>query len=291
MAARRRGWLWLFAGLIFAFLAALVAMAAVEVRVQREAAATPATAQAPAEPVAAVVVAAAHISMTEAIKDGDVNLQEWPVDIIPEGAVTVIDDVIGKVAMADIYPGEVVLSVRLADPDITSENIAFTMPKDKVVFALPPKDLMSNIDLLKPGDIVDILFSLKPEADAKSTPVPVRGEEAPIILGDPLFTTDALQAQRITAIVLEVPQVLPQQASRGVAEQVAAPAPQRPQAILLALDPQDALILKYFLDAGGIMDIVLRHRPNEELFDLTTVNYDYIKDLYSLPSAPLGPGQ
>ncbi|MGQ9556093.1 MAG: Flp pilus assembly protein CpaB [Anaerolineae bacterium] len=291
MAARRRGWLWLFAGLIFAFLAALVAMAAVEVRVQQEAAATPAKELAQSEPVAPVVVAAAHISMTKAIKEGDVNLQEWPVDIIPEGAATVIDDVIGKVAMADIYPGEVVLSVRLADPDITSENIAFTMPTDKVVFALPPKDLMSNIDLLRPGDVVDILFSLKPEADAKATPVPVRGEEAPVILGDPLFTTDALQAQRITAIVLEAPQVLPQQAGREVTGPVVEPAAQQPKAILLALDPQDALILKYFLDAGGIMDIVLRHRTNEELFEVKTVNYDYIKDLYSLPSGPLGPGQ
>jgi hypothetical protein len=33
------------------------------------------------------------------------------------------------------------------------------------------------------------------------------------------------------------------------------------------------------------MDIVLRHRQSEELFDVRSVNYDYIKDRYGLQQA------
>ena len=61
--------------------------------------------------------------------------------------------------MGDIYPGEVVLSMRLADPDVVGENVAFVMDQDKVVFALPPEDLMSSIGMLKAGDRIDILLS------------------------------------------------------------------------------------------------------------------------------------
>lgn len=281
MAARRRGWLWLFAGLVFALLAALVAMAAVEVRVQQETAATPVAEATASVPVAPVVVAAAHIPMTKAIAATDVNLQEWPVDIIPEGAATVIDDIVGKVVMTDIYAGEVVMTVRLADPDVTGENIAFTMPEGSVVFALPADDLMSSIDLLQAGDLVDILFSLKPESDAKASSLASQGEEEPVILGDPLFTTDVLQAKSITAIVVDTPTLAPSQAEEAVAEVTQAEG--EPLAILLALDPQDALILKYFRDSGGMMDIVLRRRGSDEIFDVKTVNYDYVKDLYGLP--------
>ncbi|MHB0878519.1 MAG: hypothetical protein ACYC5O_20980, partial [Anaerolineae bacterium] len=73
----------------------------------------------------------------------------------------------------------------------------------------------------------------------------------------------------------------PATAGEAVAD-VAQPEP-KPRAILLALDPQDALILKYFRDSGGMMDIVLRHSGNDALFDVETVNYDYVKDLYGLP--------
>jgi len=288
MASRRRGWLWLFVGFVFALIAAFIAMAVVELRVQQSVSVAEPAGQkeaAEAEPVGPVVVAMTHIAPTEPIESGDVTLQEWPVDIIPEGAATDIEEVIGKITTADIYAGEAILTLRLADPDITSEHVAFTMDEDKVIFALPPDDLMSQIHLLKAGDLVDILFSLEPEQKAQATPEAGQGEES--VIGEGLFTTDALQSQRITAIVVRVPETLPTQAG----EEVVSAGPAEPEAILLALDPQDALVLKYFRDAGGIMDIVLRHPSNEKLFELHTVNLDYIKDLYGLPGEGLVPGE
>ncbi|NPV08795.1 MAG: Flp pilus assembly protein CpaB [Anaerolineae bacterium] len=290
MASRRRGWVWLLVGLVFALLAAFVAMAVVELRVQQSTTAAAPSEQrqaTQAEAVAPVVVALAHITTTRAIEEAQVSLQEWPADIIPEGAATSIDDVVGKIAMGDIYPGEVVMSMRLADPDVTTANVAFTMARDKVIFALPPDDLMSNINLLQPGDLVDILFTLKPEQEVKATPGAPTEEGRPEALGDPMFTTDVIQGQKITAIVVRMPETTAQRTAEGAAVQPTA-VPQ-PRAILLAMAPQDALILKYFRDAGGVMDIVLRHRTNEELIEVEPVNYDYVKDKYGLPVQELLP--
>jgi Flp pilus assembly protein CpaB len=297
MASRRRGWLWLLVGLVFALLAAFIAMAVVELRVNQStsSAAEPAAQrqQTQVEAVAPVVVALTHITSTQAITEAQISLQEWPADIIPDGAATSIDDVVGRIAMGDVYPGEVIVSMRLADPDVSTDAVAFTMDEDKVIFALPPDDLMSNINLLRPGDVIDILFSLKPEEEVKATPGvrPAAGEgEQPVALADPLFTTDVLQAQRITAIVVNMPE--PRAQAAQAAEGAVVPTPvAEPRAILLALEPQDALILKYFRDAGGMMDIVLRHRNNESLIEVEAVNYDYIKDLYGLPVEDLLPVQ
>lgn len=290
MASRRRGWLWLLVGLVFALLAAFIAMAVVELRVQRSVSeAGPAQerqTQATAMALAPVVVAVNQVSSTRAITEMDVALQEWPVDVIPEGAASTVEDVVGKVAMADIYPGEAVMTLRLADPDVKTENVAFTMDPEMVVFALPPDDLMSTINLLRPGDLIDILFSMQPAQEVKATPgVPV-AEGQPQALGDPMFTTDVIQAQRITAIVVDAPAAARQATDDAAVVATAVP---NTRAILLAMAPQDALILKYFQDAGGMMDIVLRHRTNEVLFDVEAVNYDYIKDRYGLPTEDLLP--
>jgi len=290
MASRRRGCLWLAAGLIFALLAALVAMAAVELRVQQRTsgAETAQQAQATEEPVAVVVVARTHISANRLITEPEISLQEIPAAVIPEGAATTLEDVVGRIATSDIFSGEIVLTMRLAVPDVAGESVAFTMPKDRVIFALPPDDLMSQIHLLKPGTRVDILFSLQPKQES----TPQAGSEGQAqALGQDLFTVDVLQSKTITAIVLSAPEEplrQPSVAPTGIAQ----PTPVgEPVAILLALTPQDALILKYFRDAGGIMDIVIRHPENEELFDVQPVNLDYVRDVYAVPVATPAPGQ
>jgi pilus assembly protein CpaB len=55
-----------------------------------------------------------------------------------------------------------------------------------------------------------------------------------------------------------------------------------PQAILLALSPQDALVLKHLKDAGGVIDIVLRAPTSSQLFEPEPVMPDYLKDRYEL---------
>jgi len=52
------------------------------------------------------------------------------------------------------------------------------------------------------------------------------------------------------------------------------------EAYLLALSPQDALMLKHFKDTGATFDIVLRAPTSTTLFELQPVNQDYLVDRY-----------
>jgi hypothetical protein len=60
------------------------------------------------------------------------------------------------------------------------------------------------------------------------------------------------------------------------------PGSSRVRAYLLALSPQDALILKHLQDTGAKFDLVLRAPTSIELFDLTPVIPDYLVDRYEL---------
>ena len=58
------------------------------------------------------------------------------------------------------------------------------------------------------------------------------------------------------------------------------------QAYLVALDPQDALIIKWLKDIGAIFDFVLRAPTSTGQFQITPVTAEFIKELYGLELLP-----
>jgi pilus assembly protein CpaB len=142
--------------------------------------------------------------------------------------------------------------------------------------ALPATDLMSREAIIKRGDIVDILVSY-PE-----TLNPVGGTETDAAPQQVTFT--AFQRLDITALVVDIVQ------DQNASQQDNAAAPTREQtavqAYLVALDPQDALVLKYLKDIGGTFDFVLRAPTSSGQFDLTPVTAKFIKELYGLELLP-----
>jgi hypothetical protein len=67
---------------------------------------------------------------------------------------------------------------------------------------------------------------------------------------------------------------------------VAPPPDTRIRAYLLALNPQDALILKHLKDTEAIFDIVLRAPTSTAQFDLTPDTEEYIIEYYGLAILP-----
>jgi pilus assembly protein CpaB len=57
-----------------------------------------------------------------------------------------------------------------------------------------------------------------------------------------------------------------------------------PQAILLTISPQDALVLKYVKDTGGSLDMVLRAPGAEQPSAAEPVDVDYLIRRYRIPT-------
>jgi hypothetical protein len=62
------------------------------------------------------------------------------------------------------------------------------------------------------------------------------------------------------------------------------PSPQdiRVRAYLLALNAQDALVLKHMRDQGAIFDLVLRSPTSNELFEVSPVTEEYLLQRFQL---------
>ncbi len=56
---------------------------------------------------------------------------------------------------------------------------------------------------------------------------------------------------------------------------------------MLALAPQDALVLKHLKDTGAIFDLVLRAPTSTELFDTVPVTSEYLIERFQIQTTIL----
>jgi pilus assembly protein CpaB len=235
-----------------------------------------------------VLVTTRALPVRALLTANDVSVVQMPVEFAPLEAVSDVEEVIGTITMIPMASGEIVMRQHLADPTNISRDLAFIIEEDQVVMAFPARDLMSQVDLLQSGDLVDILVSVEVPVlpDSQAGLVTNGEDEEP---DEELFTFSALQRVSIQAIVVSITReragtTTTTRAANATPQPTATPGPQEieAQAILLALAPQDALVLKHLVDAGGIVDIVLRAPTSDEVFELDPVTNEYLKDRYEL---------
>ncbi len=139
-----------------------------------------------------------------------------------------------------------------------------------VIIALPADDLINQVGVLQPGDKVDILFSL------------TYGQGGPT----DLVSLDALQNVAVQAIVVppeaRVAKEVASQVGLGDTQGVSPLSTGPSKAILVAVNPQDALLLKYLKDAGAILDYALRPPDDTSKPLLDPVTLQYLIDTYGL---------
>ena len=237
---RRSGYIWLLAGAALAIIAGLLT---VWVVTRVAPAAVPA---AVVEPEIEVVVAARYIPVRELVLDDAVELRSVPARAVPDNALRSVGKVVGRMALIPLSPDEIILSNQLADVDVASGRVGFQMPDDRVAMVFSGSDLLSRSGLVQPGDHVDLLFSIDVAATEQEA---VR-----------VVTLNALQNVEIVGVVRpEAP------TDEGVS---AAVTRDQPPTFVVALDPQDALVLKHLWDIGGTVSLVLRAPGAEERFDV-----------------------
>lgn len=257
---------------------------------------SPAPAPTSVPPITVPVVVTTHdIEIKTVLGEDDLTVIDVPVELATFDAIGDVNEVVGMINMIPFTSGEMVFEHHLADPTNTTENFAFVLEDDHVLMAFPASDLMSEINILQAGDLVDILATVEQEVTIGAAGVTSALDDEEAKPEAVMFTFNALQHLELQAVVVEI---IPQRgSSSGTASATSTtaqgdetpqptPTPQpseiNPQAILLALNPQDALVLKHIKDTGGIVDIVLRSPTSNQIFDLSPVTSDYLRDRYEL---------
>lgn len=269
MLRTRRGILWMVAGAVLALLAGLAAMWAL-----RTAISTVEVPEAEAPLTRAVVVATHLIPRRSVLSEADVEIKELPEDSIRSGAVVRTQDAVGRITLTEFNQGEIVLAQNLLEiteegaPEEAEVSLAEALNEDEVAVALRATDLMSRFGVLHAGDKVDLLFSVNVVGKTYQEDVPRGG----------LVALTAVQDLEILQIV----------SARPAAEEGEEEEQPQERLIILIADPQEAVILKYLKDSGGVIDFALRAPTSEQLFEVEPVTINYLATRYGIvPPEPL----
>jgi Flp pilus assembly protein CpaB len=277
---KRRSWLWFIASAILAVLAGVLAIAVLNWAASRDTGAPPANKQ-------PVVVARNPIAANSILRADNVTVEER--QEIPSGAAVRVQDVLGLMTLRDIAGGEVILMQDVASVGLTTgisetRNLPMLLGDDKIAVALPADDILSKWGAVLPGDHVDVLFTIDVILETPMNPADIvtteEGQAYQSLERDQsLDNVSVLTLQDLQVLqILEEP--LPDQTQQG--QQQTQSTQPRQRALILKINPQDAVVLKYLIDSVGTIDLALRSPSNSTLFDVQPVNINYLVLRYGI---------
>jgi pilus assembly protein CpaB len=223
-----------------------------------------------------VVVAAVEIPFRRSIAESELIVINLPADSIPVGAAQAIDQVVGKMSTVDLHEKAPILVEQLVTPDIVTQQVALSVPKGKIVMAVPTDSKLIANRLMRPGDHIDLMATFELEV--------IRDQGS----GKMAESVAMLQNLEVHAIILPVK--LDDKTTKTASPQATAQdeggvfktADERGQSVLLALDPQDALTVRHILDVGGKLDLALRAPGDDSVKDAVAVDQFYLAKRYQI---------
>ena len=122
----------------------------------------------PAEPVIekkTVVVAKVNIAPRTRLQDNMLQLKEMPVDMVPEGAISSLDDVKNVQVKVSIFAGDI-LTIQKVFSEATNEGFAGDIPPNCRAVSISVSEITSVAGFAKPGDKVDLILVEKDKFSA-----------------------------------------------------------------------------------------------------------------------------
>ena len=206
---------------------------------------------------AQVVVAAQDIMDRTVIQPAAVAIKTMPVDAIPAGAFTKVDDVVGKMVPSKIYAGEIILAPKLIDSK-GQNALSFTLEKGKELVTFPASNIV-GLGLVRPGDTVDILVTFRPNKNKNSQQSSSSIQDAIT----PAVTQTTMQNLKVVTVGGQATNTgssqQQQQQQQGQQGQVSL--------VTFAVEPQDALILKALKDSDDlVIELALRAAGDDDVY-------------------------
>ena len=143
-----------------------------------------------------VVVALRDLSPGTALTESDVGLESRLAATIPDGASRDIEDSLGATLAGPTRRGEVITDVRLLGSRLT---VASAGPDARIVPLHLADDAL--VDLVRPGDVVDVLAAGSTQAGLDSPPE-VIATEAIVALVSAASTGPAGASERVVLVAL-----------------------------------------------------------------------------------------
>lgn len=215
-----------------------------------------------------VVMAARDVPELVAISTTDLVIKSFPADFVPAGAIAAPEQAVGKFTTTRLVRDQILMNAHLSSTR-RAGNVAASVPRGKVAVAFPGNDILSSTGAIRAGDRVDILVSMNlplQQAQSAGAPPTAPGREAPIISPSALSTQTTMQNVEVLAIGQEIAGGSGQRGTNSV--------------ITFLVDHQDALVLKYIKDSGGVIDLALRSPDDSQAVQTDAVTLSTLYDQF-----------
>ena len=251
-----------------------------------------------------IVVAAQDVPAHTVLRDEMLVEQLTDPDLAKGADVSTKSQAVGKAPKTPLVKGQ-----RLAQADLQAPSLTNDIERGKRGMPVPVDRLSGLNGMLREGDYVDVIFSIKvnllyvlpsrpievetgtagdrgaatlpPQAPNDPAPYVYPGEagsrfkvQGPGGGGDPTAKVVIQDAK-----VLRVP-VPPPPAPAGAQPP---PAPPPPDIVVLAMTDEQAEVMKFILDNGGSYMLVLRARDDHDTANTNGITWDLMVTNYQLP--------
>lgn len=197
-------------------------------------------------------VAARQLEVGSILTASDYVMKDFPLDLVPITAISNTLQLDNKTLISTVAQGATFYDTYFlgAQTAIISQQIE----AGNVVFAFPMDDLLSKSNVINDGDRIDLLLTL----------------DQPV--------TDGTAPVKATILTVQNIRVL------RVMNEAADPEKQTPQktALLLSVNPADALMIKYVKDSGGVIDFTLRSTLDQDQHQAPPITFDEFATRYNI---------
>lgn len=197
-------------------------------------------------------VAARQLEVGSQISAADYVMKDFPLDLVPITAISTTVELDNKTVIANIAQGSTFQSSFFlgAQTDMLSQQIE----AGHVVFAFPMEDLLSKSDVIRDGDHIDLLLTID----------------------NP--TTDNTVPTKSTLLTVQNIKVLHVMKDAANAEKTNS----KSTALLLSVKPDDAIMIKYVKDSGGVIDFALRSTLDQDQHQAPAISYEEFAKRYNI---------
>jgi pilus assembly protein CpaB len=119
-------------------------------------------------PTDTVLVADMDLPVGTELRPEHLRPVAWPVASLPEGAFKDPKLLEGKVAAVRVYKGEVILATKLAGAE-NSSGLSALLPAGMRAVAVKVDDVVGVAGFIHPGDLVDVIATLRTEGSGPTT--------------------------------------------------------------------------------------------------------------------------
>lgn len=168
---------------------------------------TPALASEPSSQ--AVVVAARDLPAGTMVTRSDVELADWPAHRLPDGYTSDVGAVVGRGVTAGVKRNEPLLDSRLADKE-AGGGLPIVIPEGLRAVSVEVDEVIAVAGFVLPGTRVDVLATVTPNADRRTTTTRTILQNIPALAADQTYQPNPEGEPEVVTVVTLL--VTPQEA-------------------------------------------------------------------------------